>query len=197
MFHNSQAVLALSKEPEPDGVPEDARAQRLLLRRRRRSSTRWGTSRWSASPRRTMYRGEKPLQTKLAPRVDAATRSPARGRLLALHRGPAAAREPRDAAPATAASRSATRRPTTSPSSGCCSELKSMLGHLGMHQDHLIPRHAYLKNEIPVAGVRPPGRHLPVRHRSGDVGARTPTAARTRSTTSTSSTRASSRASAR
>jgi choline dehydrogenase-like flavoprotein len=32
-------------------------------------------------------------------------------------------------------------------------ELKSMLAHLGMHPDHLLPRHAYLKNEIPVAGV--------------------------------------------
>ena len=32
MFHNSQAVLALSKEPNPTQVPEDARTQRLLLR---------------------------------------------------------------------------------------------------------------------------------------------------------------------
>ena len=32
-------------------------------------------------------------------------------------------------------------------------KLKSMLNHLGMHPDHLIPRHAYLKNDIPVAGV--------------------------------------------
>ena len=32
-------------------------------------------------------------------------------------------------------------------------KLKSMLNHLGMHPDHLIPRQAYLKNEIPVAGV--------------------------------------------
>jgi choline dehydrogenase-like flavoprotein len=31
-------------------------------------------------------------------------------------------------------------------------ELKSMLGHLGMQHDHLLPRHAYLKNDIPVAG---------------------------------------------
>ncbi len=37
---------------EPDGLPEDARAQRLLLRRRPISTTRWATSRWSASPRR-------------------------------------------------------------------------------------------------------------------------------------------------
>jgi choline dehydrogenase-like flavoprotein len=32
-------------------------------------------------------------------------------------------------------------------------KLKSMLQHLGMHPDHLIPRSAYLKTEIPIAGV--------------------------------------------
>ena len=32
-------------------------------------------------------------------------------------------------------------------------KLKSMLQHLGMHPDHLIPRNAYLKTEIPIAGV--------------------------------------------
>jgi choline dehydrogenase-like flavoprotein len=32
------------------------------------------------------------------------------------------------------------------------SKLKSMLGHLGMHSDHLFTRHAYMKNDIPVAG---------------------------------------------
>jgi choline dehydrogenase-like flavoprotein len=32
-------------------------------------------------------------------------------------------------------------------------QLKSMLGHLGMHPDHLIPRQAYLKTDIPIAGV--------------------------------------------
>ncbi len=32
-------------------------------------------------------------------------------------------------------------------------QLKSMLGHLGLHPDHLIPRNAYLKTAIPVAGV--------------------------------------------
>jgi choline dehydrogenase-like flavoprotein len=31
--------------------------------------------------------------------------------------------------------------------------LKDMLADLGMHQGHLLPHHAYLKNEIPVAGV--------------------------------------------
>jgi choline dehydrogenase-like flavoprotein len=31
-------------------------------------------------------------------------------------------------------------------------QLKEMLGGLGMHHGHLLPHHAYLKNEIPVAG---------------------------------------------
>ena len=31
-------------------------------------------------------------------------------------------------------------------------ELKEMLNDLGMHHGHLLPHHAYLKNEIPVAG---------------------------------------------
>ena len=32
-------------------------------------------------------------------------------------------------------------------------KLKSMLNHLGMHPDHLIPRNLYMKNEIGVGGV--------------------------------------------
>jgi choline dehydrogenase-like flavoprotein len=31
-------------------------------------------------------------------------------------------------------------------------QLRSMLAHLGMHHAHLLGHHAYLKNEIPVAG---------------------------------------------
>ena len=77
MFHNSQAVLALSQGAQPDGVPEDARAQRLLLRRPTTSSSRSATSRWSASPPAQMYRGEKPLADQARARVDAATTSPA------------------------------------------------------------------------------------------------------------------------
>ncbi len=32
-------------------------------------------------------------------------------------------------------------------------QLKSMLKHMGMHPDYLIPRFAYLKSDIPIAGV--------------------------------------------
>jgi choline dehydrogenase-like flavoprotein len=31
-------------------------------------------------------------------------------------------------------------------------KLKSMLGQLGMYQEHLIPRHIYMKTAIPIAG---------------------------------------------
>jgi choline dehydrogenase-like flavoprotein len=31
-------------------------------------------------------------------------------------------------------------------------QLKSMLSHLGMRSDHLIPRNVYMKNEVPIAG---------------------------------------------
>ena len=51
-------------------------------------------------------------------RVDARADGQARDRLLALDRGPAAAREPGDASTATATSASSTRRPTTSRRSG-------------------------------------------------------------------------------
>jgi choline dehydrogenase-like flavoprotein len=39
------------------------------------------------------------------------------------------------------------------PTKGLYNQLKSMLGHLGMHQHHLIPRNLYLKNEMEIAAV--------------------------------------------
>ena len=45
---------------ELDHLPEDPRAERLLLRRATTSSSRWGTSRWSASPRRRCSAARSP-----------------------------------------------------------------------------------------------------------------------------------------
>ena len=39
------------------------------------------------------------------------------------------------------------------PKKQLCGKLKSMLGKIGMHDGHLLPHDADLKNEIPVAGV--------------------------------------------
>ena len=91
------------------------RCWRCRRRRTRRSSRRRSGSTTSTSARRDfdyplgniqmvgkssaeMYRGEKPLQTRLAPERTLRRRRAARGRLLALDRGPPAGREPRHAA---------------------------------------------------------------------------------------------------
>ena len=54
---------------EPDGVPEDPRRQRLLLRRRRRRSYPLGNIQMVGKSVADMFRGEKPLQTRLAPQL--------------------------------------------------------------------------------------------------------------------------------
>ena len=132
MFHDSQAVLALSQGGEPDRVPEDARAQRLLLRRRRTSSIPMGNIQMVGKSQAPMFRGEKPGETKLAPEWSLERRRQARGRLLALDRGPAAG--PRTASRSTATARLTLAlhgRRTTSPKERLYEKLHSMLGQLG------------------------------------------------------------------
>ena len=53
MFHNSQAVLALSKEENPTVFQKTLGINDFYFADRRTSSSRWATSRWSGSPRRT------------------------------------------------------------------------------------------------------------------------------------------------
>ena len=65
-FHNSQAVLALSKEENPTVFQKTLGLNDFYLGATTTSS-RWATSRWSASRSADMFRGEKPLETKLAP----------------------------------------------------------------------------------------------------------------------------------
>ena len=54
MFHNSKAVVALSKEPQRHGLPEDARRSTTSTSAPTTTTARSATSRWSASrtPRR-------------------------------------------------------------------------------------------------------------------------------------------------
>jgi choline dehydrogenase-like flavoprotein len=150
MFHNSQAVLALSREPNPtvfqktlgvndfyfgtDGFPYPM-----------------GNIQMVGKSQADMYRGEKPLETKLAP-------------TFALHDVAGHAVDfwlstedlPLPDNRVTLGSDGGVRL-RYEPSNQTASkrlyhQLKSMLGHMGMHPDHLIPRHAYLKTTIPVAG---------------------------------------------
>ena len=158
----------------------------------RRSGSRWGTSRWSASrgghvPRRAAGADQARAV------VVAARRRASRGRLLAVHGGPPAAGEPRDAAAdgGSAGYTADQRRPKEQLST----ELKGLLGP---------PRHA---SAPPAPAPRVPQERDPAGRRRAPGGTcrfgtdprprcSTRTAAPTRSTTSTSSTPASSLASA-
>jgi choline dehydrogenase-like flavoprotein len=98
-----------------------------------------------------MYRGEKPIQTKLAPERTL--------RHVAEHAVDfwlSTEDLPRSENRVTLRPDGGLRlsySPTNDvPAKRLLHQLKSMLGHLGMQHDHLLPRHAYLKNEIPVAG---------------------------------------------
>ena len=140
MFHNSQAVLALSQRGEPDRLPEDARPQRLLLRQPTTSSTRSGNIQMVGKSQAPMFRGEKPLRDEARAGVDARARSPATRSTSGSR--PRTCRGPRTGSPSTRDGNitlSLHGDATTSRRSGSTSKLKSMLGQLGMHPDHLHP----------------------------------------------------------
>lgn len=151
MFHNSQAVLALSLEPNLTQFQKTLSLNDFYF----------GTKEFpfpmgniqmvgkSSSP---MYRGEKPLATALAPTIaldklaehavdfwlstedlpDPENRvSVDKEGKLSLHY--------------THNNQVAQKK--------LYEKLKSILNHLGMHPDYLIPRNFYLKTEIPIAGV--------------------------------------------
>lgn len=151
MFHNSQAVLALSKEPNPTVFQKTLGVNDFYF-----GSDDFeypmGNIQMIGKSQADMFRGEKPLETKLAPGFalnDVASHAvdfwlstedlPVPENRVTLERD-GNVKLTYSAANATAAGR-------------LYHQLKSMLGHLGMHPDHLIPRHAYLKTDIPIAGV--------------------------------------------
>jgi choline dehydrogenase-like flavoprotein len=151
MFHNSQAVLALSREPNPTVFQKTLGLNDFYL-----GSPGFdyplGNIQMVGKSSPDMYRGEKPLQTRLAPQwtlqkvadhaihfwlstEDLPRQS---NRVTLRHDGSIAlAYEPNNQLPK--------RR--------LLHELEALLGRAGLHEHHLVPRHAYLKNDIPVAGV--------------------------------------------
>jgi choline dehydrogenase-like flavoprotein len=99
-----------------------------------------------------MYRGEKPLQTKLAPQwtLDKVAEHAVDFWLstedLPLPSNRVTLRGDGSIALAYTPTNDVAKK-------RLLHELKSMLAKTGMHEEHLLPRHAYLKNDIPVAGV--------------------------------------------
>jgi choline dehydrogenase-like flavoprotein len=151
MFHNSQAVLALSREPNPTVFQKTLGLNDFYFGTDGFDYP-MGNIQMIGKSQADMFKGEKPLETKLAPGFalrDVASHAvdfwlstedlPVPENRVTLE-GDGSVRLSYSAANATAAGR-------------LYHQLKSMLGRLGMHPDHLIPRHAYLKTDIPVAGV--------------------------------------------
>jgi choline dehydrogenase-like flavoprotein len=151
MFHNSQAVLALSKEENPTVFQKTLGVNDFYF-----GSDEFefpmGNIQMVGKSQAPMFRGEKPGETKFAPS-------------WTLHD---VARHAVDFWLSTEDLPSPENRVTLRPDGHIAisysasnevpkerlyHQLKSMLGHLGMHHNHLLGHHAYLKNEIPVAGV--------------------------------------------
>ena len=193
MFHNSQAVLALSREENPTVFQKTLGINDFYF-----SGPDFdfpmGNIQMVGKSQAPMFRGEKPGETALAPSwtLKAVARH-------AIDFWLSTEDLPRPDNRVTVDDQGTITiayTPTNEePKKRLYNQLKSMLGDLDMHH-HLLTHDAYLKNEIPVAGCA---------HQAGTSGSAptrrrrcsTPTARRTSSTTCTWSTRASSRASGR
>ena len=171
MFHNSQAILALSKEPTLTVFQKTLGLNDFDFASKEFDHP-LGNIQMIGKSQAAMYRGEKPLETKLAPSWTLEKIAAPRRRLLAFDGGPAEAGQPGDARRTTGAIRLSYTYSNEKPKKELYDKLKSILGHIGMHEGHLLPHHAYLKNEIPVAGVAHQSGHLPLRYRSRQLGAR-------------------------
>jgi choline dehydrogenase-like flavoprotein len=151
MFHNSEAVLALSREPNP------TRFQKTLGLNDFYFGTAgfdypMGNIQMTGKSLAPMYRGEKPIETALAPGwvLDDVARH-AVDFWLTTEDLP----DPNNRVTVDADGRVTLRYTPNNrlPARRLNETLKAMLSHCGMRAGTLIPRHAYLKTDIPIAGV--------------------------------------------
>src|SRR5262245_11825350 len=150
MFHNSMAVLALSLEPNPTFFQKTIALNDFYFGMDGFQFP-MGNIQMVGKSVGEMYKGEKPLETKLAPLrlLDDIARH-AVDFWLSTEDLP----DPNNRVSVDKNGNiTLTYRPNNQvPQQRLYEKLKSMLGHLGMHPDHLIPRDAYMKTAIPIAG---------------------------------------------
>lgn len=151
MFHNSQAVLAVSKEPN------------LTLFQKTLSLNDFyfgmdgfnypmGNIQMIGKSLGAMYRGEKPIETALLPTMvlDDIARHAVDFWLSTEDLPNPNNRITVDKQGKITLSYTPNNQV---PAQKLYEKLKSMLNHLGMHPDHLIPRNLYMKTNIPIAGI--------------------------------------------
>ncbi len=150
MFHNCTAVLALSKEPNPTVFQKTLGLNDFYFGGPDVDFP-LGNIQMVGKSSAEMYRGEKPLQTKLAPQwtLDKVAEH-AVDFWLSTEDLPVP--DNRVTVSGDGSVKLAYAPTNDEAKERLLHELKGLLKHVGMHEDHLVPRHAYLKNDIPVAG---------------------------------------------
>jgi choline dehydrogenase-like flavoprotein len=150
MFHNSQAVLALSREPNPT-IFQKTIALNDFYFGMDGFEYPMGNIQMIGKSLGPMYRGEKPLETALLPMgVLGDLARHAVDFWLSTEDLP----DPENRVTVDSAGKlTLNYTPNNQVSQQKLYEkLKSMLGQLGMHPDHLIPRNIYMKTDIAIAG---------------------------------------------
>jgi choline dehydrogenase-like flavoprotein len=150
MFHNSTAVLALSHEPNPTFFQKTLGLNDFYFGMDGFEFP-MGNIQMCGKSSAEMYKGEKPLETALAPigMLDHIARHAVDFWLCTEDL-------PNPNNRVTVKDGNVTLSYTLNnqvPQKKLYEKLKSMLRHLGMHHEHLIPRSAYLKTDIPIAAV--------------------------------------------
>jgi choline dehydrogenase-like flavoprotein len=151
MFHNSQAVLALSREANPTIFQKTLGLNDFYFGADDFDYP-LGNIQMVGKSQPDMFRGEKPLQTLLAPE-GALKRVATHAVDFWLSTEDLPRPENRVTLRADGSVRLTYTPNNDEPKKRLFERLKAMLGKLGMEEGHLHHRHAYLKNDIPVAGV--------------------------------------------
>jgi len=150
MFHNSQAVIAISREPNPTMFQKTIALNDFYFGMDGFDYP-MGNIQMTGKSLGPMYRGEKPFETALVPL----------GLLGELARHTVdfwlTTEDLPDPENRVTVDKSGNVTLSYTPNNQVprqrlYDKLKSMLSHLGMHPDRLIPRDIYMKIDIPIAG---------------------------------------------
>lgn len=151
MYHNSVAVLAISKEENPTVFQKTLGLNDFYFGMEGFAYP-MGNIQMVGKSQGPMYKGEKPIEAGLAPMFTLdETAKHAVDFWLSTEDLPTPANR-------VTLEKDGNIKLNYTPNNQVSKQklydkLKSMLNHLGMHPDHLIPRNLYMKNEIGVGGV--------------------------------------------
>jgi choline dehydrogenase-like flavoprotein len=151
MFHNSQAVLALSKEENPTIFQKTLGVNDFYFTGGKDFEFPLGNIQMVGKSQAEMFRGEKPGETRFAP--EWTLRDVAKHAVdFWLSTEDLPVPENRVTLTGDGHIQISYTASNEEPKERLYHQLKEIVGDLGMHHGHLLPHHAYLKNEIPVAG---------------------------------------------